>query len=208
MVNFHGANKPAGEPRTWPNEMTREGIRGLEYNKWSELPAYHYAVLPFTRMLAGHGDFTPTTFQKHMLKGTTVTGQLAHAVVYTSPFLCWADKPDVYLNSPVVDLIRVMPTTWDETHVLPGSQIGVLAVFARRAGEEWWIGGINGADHDMEYALKPTFLENRRYTATVVADNEYDSDELVLEKIEITQGATKSIKMRKGGGFVLRLQRP
>jgi alpha-glucosidase len=56
MINFHGANKPAGEMRTWPHEMTREGVRGLEYNKWIEIPRSHYVALPFTRLAAGHGD--------------------------------------------------------------------------------------------------------------------------------------------------------
>ncbi|HEY0945649.1 MAG TPA: glycoside hydrolase family 97 catalytic domain-containing protein, partial [Opitutaceae bacterium] len=128
MVDFHGANKPAGETRTWPHEMTREGVKGLEHNKWSTLSPRHYAVLPFTRYLAGHGDFTPLTLQPAFLKGTTATQQMATSVLYTSPFLCWADKPELYLDEPAVaDFMRHVPTTWDETLVLPVSRLGEIA---------------------------------------------------------------------------------
>ena len=169
MVNFHGANKPAGEARTWPNEMTREGIRGLEYNKWSTLPPQHYATLPFTRYLAGHGDFTPTTLQQQFLKGTTVAQQLACAVVTTSPILCWADKPELYLESPVVDFIREVPPVWDETRVLPGSRIGDLAVLARRSVNLWYVGIINGAEK-RSYTLDLSFLGRGKHLADFFSD--------------------------------------
>jgi alpha-glucosidase len=89
--------------------MTCEGIHGLEQNMWSDIPVHHYAVLPFTRLVAGHGDFTPTTFQERYLNGTAFAQQLATAVVYTSPLLCWADKPEVYLDCPFLPLIQTLP---------------------------------------------------------------------------------------------------
>ncbi|MCP4341800.1 MAG: hypothetical protein GY799_23685, partial [Desulfobulbaceae bacterium] len=118
-INFHGANKPAGESRTWPNEVTREGIAGLEGNIIHRPCSLEmYSTLPFTRLLGGHGDFTPTTFQASRLKGTTPGMQMASPVLFTSSVQHWADKGEIYLNSPAVNMIRSMPTVWDETRVL------------------------------------------------------------------------------------------
>jgi alpha-glucosidase len=205
MVNFHGANKPAGESRTWPHEMTREGVRGLEHNKWSALPPAHYATLPFVRFVVGPGDFTPTTFQKEFQRGTTAAAQLADAVVFTSPILCWADKPDVYLASPAVELIRAMPCVWDETRVLPGSQIGVLAAFARRVGDEWWVGVINGTQQNVQYALDLGFLSAGSYAATTVADVPKESDQMSVEHRAVTAGDSFTIVLEQAGGFVARV---
>ena len=85
-------------------------MRGLEYNKWSALPPHHYASLPFTRFLAGHGDFTPCTFNVETLKGTTFALQLATAVCYTSPVMFYADRPELYLESPAVDVFKAIPS--------------------------------------------------------------------------------------------------
>lgn len=206
MVNFHGANKPAGEARTWPNEMTREGVRGLEYNKWSTLPPEHYASLPFTRYLAGHGDFTPTTFQAKMQKGTTVAQQLACAVVTTSPILCWADKPDIYLASPVVDVLRTMPPVWDETRVLPGSQIGEVAILARRAGKEWYVGVVNGPTA-RTCTLDFSFLDGGRFKADTFADAPGDGSRFVIERNVEVNARTRTISLSPCGGFVARFHR-
>ena len=206
MVNFHGANKPAGEARTWPNEMTREGIRGLEYNKWSTSPPGHYASLPFTRYLAGHGDFTPTTFQAKFQKGTTVAQQLACAVVTTSPILCWADKPDVYLASPVVDVIKAMPPVWDETRVLPGSQIGEVAILARRSGTEWYVGVVNGPTA-RTCTLDFSFLGRGKFKADYFADAPGDGSQFAIERNVEVKARTRTISLSPGGGFVARFHR-
>jgi len=201
MVNFHGANKPRGEARTWPNEMTREGVMGLEHNKWETLPPHHYASLPFTRFLAGHGDFTPTTFQNSFLKGTTCAQQLATAIMFTSPVLCWADKPEVYLASPVVDFIRGIPTVWDETRVLPNSRIGELAAFARRRGSTWFVGMLNGGDAK-NYPLDLAFLGEGRYLAELVRDVAADPAAMQVASESRDARDTLDIAMRAGGGFV------
>ena len=201
MINFHGANKPTGESRTWPNEITREGVRGLEYNKWDELPPHHYASLPFTRFLTGHADFTPCTFTPDKLKGTTFTLQLATAIVYTSPLLHWADKPQLYLDSPAVDIIRKIPSTWDETRVLPGSKIGDLAVFARRKGKTWFVGIINGADK-RQYNLDLSFLDKGDYNAVFVRDKRNNPAEMRIEKKIVNRRQSLTVRMCSGGGFV------
>ncbi len=206
MVNFHGANKPAGEARTWPNEMTREGIRGLEYNKWDVLPEAHYATLPFTRYLAGHGDFTPTTFQSKNVKGTTVSQQLACAVITSSPILCWADKPEVYLDSPVVDFIRTMPAVWDETRVLAGSRIGELAVLARRSGKSWCVGAVNGGD-EQSYTLDLSFLGRGQRMADFVMDTPGEPLKFAVDRgVAVNARTTREIRLSRGGGFVVRIR--
>ena len=205
MVNFHGANKPAGEGRTWPNEMTREGLKGLEHNKWSDLPPSHYATQPFTRNLAGPCDFTPLTLQPEFLKGTSYALQLASSVIYTTQLLCWADKPDLYLaNEPVADFMRNIPTYWDETRVLPDSEIGRLAAFARRKGDTWYVAILNGdAENGRDYPLALPFLGDGKYTATLYQDNPDKADDLrFVKKDSITSDTRLPVKMRPGGGFV------
>jgi alpha-glucosidase len=205
-VNFHGCPKPTGEARTWPNEVNREGIKGLEHNKWSALPPDHYASVPFTRGLAGHWDFTPVTFQEKMLKGTTFCLQLAMAVVDTSPVLCWADKPEIYLESPALDIIKTMPSTWDETIVLPGSEIGKLAVFARRKGEDWYVGIINGeGENAKSYVLELSFLGDNEYDALYCMDTPDRPDAMDVKQVESFKvDAPLEVQMNGGGGFVAR----
>jgi alpha-glucosidase len=87
--------------------------------------------MPFTRYLSGHGDFTPATFTSNRRRGTTYAQQLTTAMLYNSPLLIWAERPDKYLNSPAVDLIKNMPYVWDEIVVLPQSRIGELVVMAK-----------------------------------------------------------------------------
>jgi alpha-glucosidase len=201
MVDFHGANKPTGESRTYPNEVTREGIRGLEYNKWSALPPHHYASLPFTRFLAGHGDFTPCTFNVKTLKGTTFALQLATAICYTSPVMFYADKPELYLASAAVDVFKAIPSVWDETRVLAGSAIGDLAVMARRQGDTWFVGIINGGSQ-RSYELNLSFLSGRAYAAVQLADDPDRPDNLVRTETTVQASSSLSVEMNAGGGFV------
>ncbi len=201
LINFHGANKPTGEARTYPNELTREGIRGLEYNKWSALPPEHYATLPFTRFLAGHGDFTPCTFNPDRLKGTTAALQLASAITTTSPLLHWADYWKRYEESAAREVVTEIPSTWDETRVLPGSKIGELAAMARRKGEDWFVAVVNGGDA-RTYALNLDFLDQKPYQATFVRDAEGAPGKLTVEHAPANRQQKLEVKLAAGGGFV------
>ncbi len=203
MVNFHGAYKPTGEPRTWPNEVSREGIQGLEYNKWSALAPSHYASLPFTRYLVGHGDFTPGTFTPSMLKGTTFALQLASAVCFTSPVMHWADKPEVYRECGAFDVIKAIPSVWDETCVLPGSQIGDFAAMVRRSGDVWFVGLMNGlSDVSRGYTLELSFLPKGQYEAELLADVPGRADAFDRSERTVTRDDTITVKINPGGGFV------
>lgn len=149
MVDFHGANKPSGMQRTWPNVVTREGVRGHEYQitRYHRVPqADHDVILPFTRYLAGPGDYTPTVFTTSELMGDTWAHELAQAVIFTSPFLCFGGHPKSYLENSARDVLTSIAPVWDQTLVLTGSEPGKVVAEARRSGRQWLIAVINGGD--------------------------------------------------------------
>ncbi len=174
MVNFHGCNQSSGEYRTYPNEVTREGIRGLEVNHMKEgpLPASHNAALPFTRYVTGHADYTPIGFTEP--GETTWAHQLGTLVTFYSPFNCIAENTQFLLNNksvaPALKFIKEVPTVWDETLVLPQSKIGELAIIARRKGTNWYM-GILSSGKEKEISIDVNFLENGFYNAEVFLDD-------------------------------------
>jgi ERCC4-related helicase len=174
---------------------------GLEYNKWSALPPAHYASLPFTRYLAGHGDFTVCTLRPDSMKGTRVGLQLAAAVVFTSPIMHWADTPSLYLRSPAIDLIRSIPPVWDETRVLTGSEIGKVAAFARRSGDIWFVGIINAGD-GFRYKLDLDFLGPLDHDALLASDHPDRPDELLVTRGHFNRNETLTVELKSAGGFV------
>jgi len=206
MINFHGANKPTGESRTWPNEMTREGVRGLEYNRFSKVTPNHNATIPFTRFIVGHGDYTPCTFTRDRLMGTTFAHQLATAIVYTSSVTNWADKPNKYIESIAIDIIKSVPTTWDETKVLHPSEIGELAAFARRKGDLWFVGMLNGGK-EKEIKIDLDFLGDRNYNATILSDKQETPLGFLRTEKRVNSEESLVAKMNEGGGFVVRLEK-
>ena len=201
MVEFHGANKPAGESRTWPNELSREAIRGLEYRSMS-LRSVHNTTLPFTRFLAGHADYTPVHFGERR-RETSWAHQIATAIVFTSPLMIYGAHPQHILDNPAHDLIKLIPSVWDETIVLPQSEIGELAGFARRSGDVWFVGIMNGlTGRSVRLPLK--FLGADGYVATIVRDQMDDPAGVRIEYAFLGSRESLSIRMRAGGGFVAR----
>jgi alpha-glucosidase len=154
LVDFHGSYKPTGLSRTYPNVLTREGVLGLEHSKWSaNVTPAHDVTLPFTRMFAGAMDFTPgamrnasresfrPVFEQPMSQGTRCH-QLAMYVVYESPLQMLCDAPSAYRREPeMMEFLRKVPTTWDETRVLHGA-IGQHVTVARRKGDLWYVGSM------------------------------------------------------------------
>ncbi|MCM2373561.1 glycoside hydrolase family 97 protein [Aporhodopirellula aestuarii] len=175
MINFHGCHASTGEERTYPNEMTREGIRGIEVNKMKEgpLPASHNAALPFTRFVVGHADYTPVLFSNP--GPTTWAHQAATLVLFTSGLQTYAEHPDTMMRHPILKdaftVISDIPAVWDETRVLPGSQIGKLAVMARRRDQDWFVGILNGEQATKGYSLSPSFLDEGQYKMEIVCDD-------------------------------------
>jgi len=204
LVDFHGANKPAGESRTWPNEMTREGIRGMEYRStpgWAE----HNTTVPFTRFLAGPADYTPVVFGERR-KDTTWAHQIATAVVFTSPVLIYGGHPQSLLENPARGVIKSIPSVWDETRVLSESAVGELAVFARRSGRGWFLGVLNGKT-PRTLRVPLSFLGKDRYRATLVSDDRENGAAVVLLERELTAKDFVDLSLRDGGGFVGRFSR-
>ena len=202
MVEFHGANKPAGESRTWPNEMTREAIHGMEYSKQTER-AKHNTILPFTRLLAGHADYTVMHFGERR-RDTSWAHQIATAAIFTSPLLIYAAHPKNILANPAVDLIKSIPSVWDETLVLPKSAIGELAVFARRKGQTWFLAILNAPEEQKTIDVPLTFLKRQRNQAMIVKDNVSDPAAVEIENKLLTPKDSLSITLRPGGGFIAR----
>lgn len=203
MLNIHGSNKPAGESRMWPNEMTREGIRGLEYGSsmatWSELNT----TLPFTRFLAGHGDYTPLIFGDRR-KETSWAHQIATVAAFTSPVMILGANPKSILENTAVDMIKSIPSVWDETIALPCSEIGEIVAFARRKGDTWFLTVLNGpTERTLQIPL--SFLEKGSwYNALIVCDRLLDPAAVKREKAYTRNTDSLPIKMRAGGGYIAR----
>ncbi|GGH03842.1 alpha-glucosidase [Mucilaginibacter phyllosphaerae] len=203
MMNFHGANKPTGENRTWPNELSREAIRGLENNApW----APGNVTLPFTRFLAGPADFTPVHFGNRMGE-VSWAHHVATMVVFTSPFMCVGADPQSILDNPCKAMIKSIPPTWDETIVLPQSKIGELALYARRKGSTWFIAGLNGTSDSKAISINFPFLKKGSYQLTQLQDNPNKQADVVIGAARITANKPLKIMMNKNGGFVMRLEK-
>lgn len=201
MINFHGANKPAGESRTWPNELTREGIYGLEHRRVERWATFN-AEFPFVRMLAGHADYTPVVFGERR-KETSWAHQIASAAILTSPLLVYGGHPASLLSNPAVEMIKSIPSVWDETRVLPPSEIGELALFARRSGETWFIAAMNGPT-ERTVKVDLSFLPRRSYRALIVSDRLDDAAAVQVDTRDVARSL--NIPMRGGGGFIVRLK--
>ena len=199
MLEFHGANKPAGESRTWPNEMTREAVRGLEYRSM-QTRAVHNTTLPFTRFLAGHADYTPMHFGERR-RETSWAHQIASAAIFTSPLMVYGAHPRNILDNPAVDLIKSIPSIWDETLALPVCEIGEIAAFARLRNRTWFLAIMNGPTaRSVNIPLE--FLSKGSYQAMLVRDQKDDAAAVVIENRSTNQKDTLAIEMRAGGGFI------
>jgi alpha-glucosidase len=220
LVDYHGAYKPDGVRRAYPNVITREGVRGLEYNKWSEdVTPEHDVTLPFTRMLAGPMDYTPgamlnaarqehkAVFSHPMSQGTRAH-QMALYVVFESPLQMLADNPQHYRAEPdATRFIAGVPTTWDETRALLGKSGDYVAI-ARRRGTTWWIGALTDWDA-RTLTLDLSFLGAGDWRMEVWRDgpnaDRHGSDHVRELR---TLGTTRSldISLAAGGGWVARLE--
>jgi alpha-glucosidase len=208
MVNFHGCHAPTGESKTYPNEVTREGIRGMELNTMKEpIPAWHNAALPFTRLVLGHGDYTPGFFTNKA--NTTNAHQLALLYMFNSSFQCLAESPLTLLSSKqfkaIIPLLKSLPVTWDETIVLQGSQIGKTAAFAKRKGEDWYITVINGTPKSQRIAIKPYFLDKGKYRTTLITDD-LTSDSLISKPIKFDAASNQTFTIVANGGLVMQIK--
>jgi alpha-glucosidase len=216
LVDLHGAYKPVGLNRKYPNVVNYEGVRGLENNKWEEtITPEHNVTLPFTRMVAGPMDYTPgaminatkknfhITFTEPMSMGTRAH-QAAMYVIYDSPLQMLADNPSNYRKDPdFTRFIAQMPTTWDKTIGLAG-EAGKYVVTARKNGAKWYIGAMTNWD-EREIKVDLSFLEAGKYNLQILQDgvnaDKHAADYKILKDQNLT---SKSItaKLASGGGWV------
>jgi alpha-glucosidase len=199
MINFHGANKPTGEARTWPNELTREAIKGMEARKL-ENRARHDATLPFTRYLAGPGDYTPVVFGERR-GDTTAAHQIAAAAAFDEPLLTYGANPKTLLAHAAVEMIKSIPPVWDETIVLPMSEIGELAVMARRRGDKWFVAALNGGAA-RTITVPADFLGEGAYIAMFVRDVPSDATQVEIQQTAAQRGDKLDLPLAAGGGFL------
>ena len=199
LVVFHGSNKPTGRDRTWPNELVRESIRGMESSRLMRR-ARHQTILPFTRYLAGPADYTTMLFSERR-RDSSIPHQIASMAVYSSPLLTIAAHPQSILENPAADVIKSIPSVWDETIVMPDSKIGEHVAFARRTGTSWFLALMsNTGPRTVRVPL--SFLGAGDYRATLVRDNLVDTAAVRIENATMNSGNTLTIEMREGGGFV------
>jgi alpha-glucosidase len=204
LCDFHGAVKPTGRRKTWPQELTREAVRGLEYHmtRYKRVQApEHDEIVPFTRLLAGPADYTPTTFNPKELGSYSPAHMLAQSVVMTSPLLCFGGGYRDFVGSEAEEFLRHVPSVWDETIVLEGTEIGKVAGFARRRGEEWFIALLNGKE-PVTVPVALQFLGNGQWEAEVYAD-ETAGKGFLREKRRVTEKDRLEIPMREQGGLVV-----
>jgi len=220
MVDFHGATKPWGLERTWPNVLGFEAIAGMEQS-WAtarDNPDLHL-LYPFTRMLAGMMDYTPGSFHnvtKAEFVPRNVSGvpatmgtrahQLAMYAVYESPLQMVSDCPTAYQGQPSFEFIKNIPPAWDETRVVDGVP-GEYVTIARRRGNDWFLGSMtNWMARDLDIPL--AFLPGGRYTAVIYADSP-DADRFPknvnIQKQPVDRTTRLKAHLASGGGYAVRL---
>ena len=202
MVDIHDEYRPTGWSRTYPNLMTQEGIGGNE-----EMPAAdHNVVLPFTRFLCGPADYTPCYFNGRVKN--TKAHQLAMPVVYYSPitFLYWYDLPNVYKGEKELDFWKHCPTVWDESKALEG-EIGEYIVQARRSGNDWLVGAMNGLQaRDITINTSDFLQKGKKYRVEIYNDDPSLQTRTKVSSMVVNVKAGKLLKLhlQASGGAALR----
>jgi alpha-glucosidase len=162
--------------------------------------APHQTTLPFTRYLAGPADYTTMIFNDRR-RETSWAHQIASMAVFASPLLTISANPNNILANPAVDLIKSIPSVWDETIVLPNSSIGELVVFARRTSNTWFLAVMNGTK-TRTLRIPLSFLGPGNYKAMLVGDDKKNSGAVKIKDATLKHGKTLTIDLRAGGGFI------
>lgn len=217
LVDFHGSHAPKGLQRTYPNVLTFEGLRGLEWNKWSSsLTVDHDVILPFTRMIAGPMDYTPGAMEnisnpkkhhmnfKHPKSMGTRCHELAKYVVFESPLQMLADEPTAYeKEEECMKFLSAVPTTWDETIVLD-AKVAEHILLARRKDDTWFIGGMTGS-LAQTISMDLSFLGEGQFEMELWRDGENTRTDGTnyeyFKEASINANMKYIISMAEGGGW-------
>lgn len=221
LIDFHGAAKPTGLSRTYPNVINYEAVAGNEWNKLSEdkVTIAHRVMLPFTRGLQGPMDFTPGGMRNvqsgHKLRMTlpevhgTRSSEMAMFVIYNEPLKMLCDAPSVYDREPeITRFISKIPTTWDDTKILQ-AEFGSYIISARKTGKNWYLAGMNG-EQAKNVMLDFSFLEPGKYKAKILKDGpnaDRIGTDYVWDVIEISEMSRVKISMVNGGGFLVFIEK-
>lgn len=215
LVDYHGAFKPAGLRRMYPNVISYEGVKGNENNKWSaDANPEHNVTLPFIRMVAGPMDYTPGAVRnanqgnfrishfRPMSLGTRCH-QVAMYAIYESPLQMYCDAPSAYLKEEeTISFISQFPSSWEETRVLE-AKVGDYVMIARRNGEKWYIGAMT--DYTArELTVDLSFLGEGSYQLEIMQDGvnaDMFAEDYKKSTIEATPATQLKIKLAGGGGW-------
>jgi alpha-glucosidase len=222
LIDFHGAYKPAGLRRAYPNMISYEGVKGAENNKWSvDVTPEHNVTLPFIRMAAGPMDYTPgamrnaqpvnhlISFDRPMSLGTRAH-QAAMYVVFESPLQMFCDTPTAYEREPAYTrYLAQMPTVWDETVPL-AAVVDDYVLLARRRGSTWYVGAMTDGEA-RELELDCSFLPPGRYEAEILQDGPNAgrmAEDYQLRREKITPATKLRVPLAPGGGWtaIIRLR--
>jgi alpha-glucosidase len=220
-IQFHGAYKPTGLSRTYPNEFTREGTLNYEADKWNPLGVTpdHDLDIAFTRLIAGSTDYhlggfravMPDQFRaqytRPLVLGTR-SHMLAMYVVLENANAMVCDYPEAYENQPGFDFIGNVPTTWDQTRVLIAMPDQYL-VIAREKNGKWWIGGIGG-NTIRNLRIPFNFLEEGNWRAKVYQDDlklPFNPNGISIQSIDVNPATILDIPFAAGGGFTVELEK-
>ena len=221
LIDFHGSYPNEGMRAKYPNLMTREGVIGLEYNKWSDRATpRHDLIIPFLRMWAGPMDYTPGAMLNSqpewfrinnlepMSQGTRVH-QMAMYVVYESPLQMLSDSPTKYLeNMDCLKFMTAVPTVWDDTVPLFG-EVGENIGIARRSGDDWFI-GIMGNENAQTFRVCMKFLGDGNYNMVSYSDGlnaDINGKDYVKTEKTVDMNTILDVRLAPGGGFVARISR-
>lgn len=214
LVDYHGAFKPAGLRRAYPNVVNYEGLKGLENVKWSDyITPEHNLTFPFIRMVAGPVDYTPGAMdnahkENYSIRWTrpmsmgTRCHQVAMYIIYESPLQMLADNPsNYYREHETTEFISQIPTVWDETIVLE-AKIGEYILMARRNGNKWYLGGMSS--EEQEFSVDLSFLGKQNHEISIMQDginSDLNAQDISKSKGQLSSKTPYLVKMNKGGGF-------
>jgi hypothetical protein len=211
MVNFHGSTIPRGWQRTYPNLVSMEAVKGMEYTTFdqrnADLQPQHCCVLPFVRNVIGSMDFTPAVLDPNIRNSmlcTTPAFEIALPIIFESGIQHFGLVPDEIRLIPdfAKEYLQQVPTVWDETKLLDGYP-GKYVVMARRNGNNWFIGGINGQNSKENLNINLSFLDKNNWNGMLITDGEYRN----FVKKAVVLPNLLNVEMKPYGGFVIWLRK-
>lgn len=226
LVDYHGMFKPTGMERTYPNILNFEGVHGLEQTKWFnngyDFPKNDVGVY-FVRMSAGAMDYTPGAMDNYTpgaYKGInrnpgsvgTRCRQMAMMTMYFAPLQMLCDSPTKYeKNMECFSFMAKTPVVWDDTVGIAGDIRNFsYAACARRKGDVWYAAGITDSN-EREVEVPTDYLDKGNWIAEIFRDHPEGNTKPTLyihETRIVKKGDKIALKMAKGGGYVIRFNRP